>query len=218
LNTGSGFDSGSLKGGGSGDASCRGGLFSPNGDGIGYVVRFPNPPSSDGGDGIFESDHEGSFGGAESNGEGGGSDAPNGDGGAVGGGAEDLGGSGLGLPASGGISITCSSCLSPAISRRISSSDANIVFKGSFCFGSCKTSSSRFGGSIGGGGIAAEISSGRATIVLYGSTGGAASTSGVPSTWQKRIESSKVFSQVGHFFIDYDSSNGKAGQLRVSGY
>jgi len=39
-----------------------------------------------------------------------------------------------------------------------------------------------------------------ATIVAYGSNG-VSSTSGVPSAWQNRIESSNVFSQVGHFFI-----------------
>src|SRR5438270_896088 len=48
---------------------------------------------------------------------------------------------------------------------------------------------------------AAWISSRLATIVLYGSGGGASSTRGVPSVWQKRMLSSKVFWQVGHRFI-----------------
>jgi hypothetical protein len=47
-----------------------------------------------------------------------------------------------------------------------------------------------------------------ATIVLYGSAGVVSSTSGVPSVWQNRILSSKVFWQVGHRFISFVEAAG----------
>jgi hypothetical protein len=92
------------------------------------------------------------------------------------------------------MSITCSS--RAFISARISLSDAYIVFAGSDSAGRSNTSSDDSDG------IAAFKSSGRATIVLYGSTG-TSSTNGVPSDWQKRMLSSNVLSQVGHRFIDF---------------
>lgn len=188
LTTGSGsLNCGKLGAGGSYD----GGFGPLNGEGIGGVV-FPNGDS-------FGRSEPNPLDGCENGDEGG---ISRNDGGLKLG-SENFGGSG----ASGGISITWSSAASLAfISVRISSSEANIVFKGSGSAGSCRTSSS-FGGSGTGaleltGGIAAAISSGRATIVLYGSRG-ASSTNGVPSDWQNRIESSNVLSQIGHFFIGF---------------
>ncbi len=139
--------------------------------------------------------------GVGENGEGGGDMSPN-DGGLKLG-SENFGGSG----ASGGMSITGSSITSLAfISLRISSSDAYIVFSGSDSAGSSRTSPSFDGSGTGASeladGMEAAISSGRATIVLYGSSGTSA-TKGVPSDWQNRIESSNVLSQVGHFFIRF---------------
>jgi hypothetical protein len=166
-----------------------------NGDGIGGVVgKSPGPP-------------EGSF-PELANGEGGGSPK---DGGAGLGSLNDGRSEGVGS-ASGGISITSASSRRFDWAIRVLSSDAG-VDDGIGSDGIWRGSSSEDGpDSEGGGGVGASslddrnadaMSSALATIVLYGSAGAASCTRGVPSVWQKRIASSKVFWQVGHRFISF---------------
>lgn len=188
---GTGSMTGSLNCGTIGETSEALELDELKGDGIGGVVRLrgesgrPDAETAGSGDDVTGGSS------ACENGEGGGEGC---DGATVTGlRSGSIKAGGVGVADAGGISMTGSSATAlAAISLRISASETNWVFNGSDADGIWRTSSSAGAVCTGSGvgatgvskvwaGIAAAISPGRATIVLYGSITSATSINGVPS-------------------------------------